>query len=189
MPLESVRLAKQLASAVLQFHGTPLLKRYWRSQDVVFFDDSSKTVLQRQTLASPHLDVVVEGELMITNPPSGADVGQLLVRNFYLFSLAKVLLEIAYQKPFAKLHEECGVRNIEDGILKDLMVAKLLSESVSAKLGSTYGEIVRKCLHCDFNRGTSDLNDSALQAVVYREVVLRFEDLETEMISRMHSQY
>ena len=34
---ESLRLARQLASAVLQFHETPILKESWRSEDVVFF--------------------------------------------------------------------------------------------------------------------------------------------------------
>jgi len=37
---------------------------------------------------------------------------------------------------------------------------------------------VRKCLGCDFGEGTTDLNDPALQAVFYRDVVCELERLE-----------
>lgn len=189
LPLERVRLAKQLASAVLQFHDTPLLKRSWQSQDVIFFGSTGEIGgVQRQILASPHLNVLVDSKRELGSASLATDVSELLVRNFYLFKLAIVLLEIAYQKPFAKLREECKATNVTDGVLQDLLVAKQLSESVSAQLGSTYGEVVRKCLHCDFNTGSGDLNESALQAVVYKEVVLRLEDLEMAVISKMHSQ-
>ncbi len=66
-------------------------------------------------------------------------------------------------------------------------MAKQLSESVSTKLGTTYGEVLRKFLHCDFNTGGGDLNDSVLQAVVYQEVVIRLEDLEMEMVNNIYS--
>lgn len=185
MPLERVRLAKQLASAVLQFHDTPLLKRTWRSQDVVFFGNTVNATSQRQTLASPHLDVLIQGAKAVAAATTSTDFNELLVRNLYLFNLGVVLLEIAYQKPFAVLRDESGVTNVADGILRDFLVAKQLSEDVSAQLGSEYGDVVKKCLHCDFNTASGDLNDQVLQAAVYKEVVIKLEDLEIGIVSNV----
>lgn len=44
-------------------------------------------------------------------------------------------------------------------------------------LGSTYGQIVRKCLTCDFGRG-DDLNEPTLQVEFYKDVVCELERLE-----------
>jgi hypothetical protein len=53
---ERLRLARQLASAVLQYHATPLLRNSWRSDDVVFFGTPEST---SSLSLPPHLNVQV----------------------------------------------------------------------------------------------------------------------------------
>jgi hypothetical protein len=100
---ESLRLARQLASGVLQFHATPILKESWRSEDVVFFGQTSISILQPQhpDMKTPHLNVRVR------TPPSKSDAMQttnaMLHTNPYTFGLGIILLELAYQAPFSSL--------------------------------------------------------------------------------------
>ena len=54
------------------------------------------------------------------------------------------------------------------------LVATQLGKSIGSSLGCTYDRIVKKCLGCDFGEG-SDLNDSKLQTVYYRDVVCELE--------------
>lgn len=57
---ERLRLAKQLAAAVLQFYATPLMKGSWWSEDVVFFDAKGEIKQQSKALDFPHLNVQVQ---------------------------------------------------------------------------------------------------------------------------------
>ena len=100
---ESLRLARQLASAVLQFHETPILKESWRSEDVVFFGQNSISILQAQRpdMKTPHLNVRVRTPPGKSNPI--ATNNAFLNTNPYTFGLGIILLELAYQTPFKDL--------------------------------------------------------------------------------------
>jgi hypothetical protein len=100
---ESLRLARQLASAVLQFHETPILKESWRSEDVVFFGQNSVSILQAQhpDMKTPHLNVRVRTPPRKSNPI--ATNNTFLNTNPYTFGLGIILLELAYQTPFKDL--------------------------------------------------------------------------------------
>lgn len=91
---ERLRLAKALATAVLQYHGTPWLKLTWRSQDVVFFGQR-KDLLNRATpnFSIPHLNVKVRGPN--GQDPQGICHSRNLAPNSVLFGLGVMLLEIA----------------------------------------------------------------------------------------------
>lgn len=100
---ESLRLARQLASAVLQFHATPILKESWRSDDIVFFGKSRTAVLRTQNpdMKTPHLNVRVRNTPgQLANPST---INSILNTNPYTFGLGIILLEIAYQAPFRQL--------------------------------------------------------------------------------------
>jgi hypothetical protein len=88
-----------------------------------------------------------------------------------------MLLELAYQKPLKSMQKACDVANSLDERHTLFFTAKRMSRLVSAKSGSRYGEIVRKCLACDFDRG-DDLSRPALQEGVYREVDCELMELE-----------
>jgi hypothetical protein len=179
---ERLRLARQLASAVLQFHATPLLKRNWRSDDVVFFGESTAP----GSITSPHLNVQVgkastnESILLKSNAPSCEDIG--FIRNPYLFGLGVTLIELAYQAPLRSLREDRDLTNGQENKHTEFFIADRLSKSMGTSLGVNYAKVVRKCLGCDFGEGTTDLNDPGLQAVFYKDVVCELERLERAFV-------
>lgn len=179
---ERLRLARQLASAVLQFHATPLLKRTWRSDDVVFFGEAASP----RSITSPHLNVQVgkpgkySGSLLESSTLSAENIG--FIRNPYLFGLGVTLIELAYQAPLQSLREDRDLTNGQESKHTDFFIADRLSKSMGTSLGVNYAKIVRKCLGCDFGEGTTDLNDPGLQAVFYKDVVCELERLERAFV-------
>jgi hypothetical protein len=177
---ERLRLARQLASSVLQFHATPLLKSCWRSDDVVFFGTAASSA----SLTSPHLNVQVRKssrpDVKATshgsNVPSNECQG--FIRNPYLFGLGVILIELAHQAPLSSLRTDRDLTNGFESKHTDFFVADRLSKSMGSSLGVSYAKVVRKCLGCDFGEGTTDLNDPGLQTVFYKDVVCELERLE-----------
>lgn len=100
---ESLRLARHLASAVLQFHETPILKESWRSEDVVFFGENTISILKPEhpDMKTPHLNVRVR--TMPGRSNSTATNNSFLNTIPYTFGLGILLLELAYQTPFNDL--------------------------------------------------------------------------------------
>lgn len=177
---ERLRLARQLASAVLQFHATPLLKRTWRSEDVVFFGQSTSP----GSITSPHLNVQVgkpntNNSFLELNASSSEDIG--FIRNPYLFRLGVTLIELAYQAPLLSLREDKDLTNGQESKHTDFFIADRLSKSMGTSLGVNYANVVRKCLGCDFGEGT-DLNNTGLQAAFYKDVVCELERLERAFV-------
>ena len=177
---ERLRLARQLASAVLQFHATPLLRSSWQSDDVVFFRQAGSS------LTSPHLNVQVgksNSVDIISNPASKAITNdQVFIRNPYVFRLSVILIELAYQAPLRTLQEAQDLMNGQQSKHTDFFIAERLSKSMGTSLGTSYAKIVRKCLACDFGEGTTDLSDPGLQAVFYKDVVCELERLERAFV-------
>jgi hypothetical protein len=200
---ESLRLARQLASAVLQFHETPILKESWRSEDVVFFAENNISILKPQhpDMKTPHLNVRVR------TPPgkssSTATTNNFLNTNPYTFGLGITLLELAYQTPFNDLRLLDSSDQLSLSIstppsrtssltlsssttttyacttpMDDFSLADRLSRTLSSEMGVPYARMVRKCLACDFGQGTRDLADAGLREAFYRDVVCELERLE-----------
>jgi hypothetical protein len=175
---ESLKLARQLASAVLQFHTTPLMKSSWRSDDVIFFGINETH--QRLVLMSPHLNVRVQdpsSSTLTTNTISH----RALTGNPYLFGLGIILIELAYQVPFRSLREESDLVNGQEDQTTDFRTAERIAWSIGNGLGKTYGTIVRKCLFCNFGEDTKDLGDLRLQTAFHRDVLCELEKLEDQM--------
>jgi hypothetical protein len=178
---ERLRLGRQLASAVLQFHATPILKDSWRSNDVVFFG----TDVSSTTITSPHLNVQLGKpngrHLKMNSAETITFTSRPFGRNPYLFRLGVILIELARQATLSALREE---RELErsgpshESKFSDFEVADRVSKNLSSSLGASYAKVVRKCLGCDFGEGETDLSNPGLQAVFYRDVVCELERLE-----------
>ena len=173
---ERLHLARSLATAVLQYHATPWLKGTWRSDDIYFFGlDEKPTSQQCLSLPAPHIDVCVKG-------PNGSLFRTstfptpVLVRNPLIFGLGVVLLEVGHAKTMKELQQPQDLRANDDQ-LTEYLAATRLASSIGRELGSTYGQIVQKCLYCDFGC-SDDLNSPKLQAVFYQDVVKELEKLE-----------
>ena len=173
---ERLHLARSLATAVLQYHATPWLRRAWRSEDIYFFGlDEQSTSQQCLSLPAPHLNVCVKGpDSSLSSTSTFQTEG--LMRNPLIFGLGVVLLEIGHAKTLRALQKPRDVRSNGDQVSEYLAATRLVS-SIGRELGSTYGQIVQKCLYCDFGCG-DDLSSPKLQVVFYQDVVKELEKLE-----------
>lgn len=174
---EKLRLAKSLATAVLQYHATPWLKTSWRSEDIFFFDCDGQSVPNgKLLLTEPHVNVKVKGfDGQISETSSLA--GRSLVRNPLLFGLGIVLIEIAYSSTLQGLRQPRDLDNGQENQYTEYHAAKRLASSLGREMGASYGKIVQKLLYCDFGCG-DDLNDANLQARLHKDVVCELDELE-----------
>ena len=88
-----------------------------------------------------------------------------------------MLLELAFEAPLQSMRRASDLEGGQDDRHSEFFTAKRLRPTVSAKMGGRYGEVVRKCLYCDFGKG-DDLNQPGLQEAFYSEVVCELEKLE-----------
>ena len=110
--------------------------------------------VERQALETPHLEVQVQGFKGSIHPKSETepeDVG--LIRNCCLFSLGIVLIELAYQAPLHELSQRMTIPNNLIQAHKEVLIANRLGKIIDNMLGSTYADVVQKCLSCDFGQG------------------------------------
>ena len=176
---DRLRLAKILATAVLQYHSTPWLRLPWRSEDVYFFGDELASSQDMPSIISPHLNVKVEGPFeqlprTSTFPPHN------LARNPLLFSLGVVLLEIAYTSTIDDLQRPIDLDNGRETGYTEFFAARRLAKCAKTDMGATYHQVVEKVVECDFGCGV-DLNDPRLQAAFHHEVICPLEKLEQKL--------
>ncbi|KAK5939889.1 hypothetical protein PMZ80_008271 [Knufia obscura] len=179
-------LAKQLAIAVLQYHATPWLEQSWNSDHVLVDSTSLRSstsalgvesnTATRMLCSDSYVDV------SIRNPQEGdrtpiTDRSRTLIRNWTLFSLGIMLLELAFSRPLRSMQKPQDVDQHNEHNT-DYFTAERLQMSVSSIMGTEYAELVRKCIQCDFGYG-SDLAVTKLQEGYYEDVVSKLEDLET----------
>ncbi|KAH8587400.1 hypothetical protein B0O99DRAFT_400121 [Bisporella sp. PMI_857] len=177
---ERLRLARQLAATVLQFHTTPLLNKFFQGDDVIFFDTNGST----SSLTIPHLNVPVR-EIVNGQAPTAAkvtdpdpDASTYLISNQYMFRLGVIMIELAYQTPLSSLRQPQDSASSFGNQATDILTAFRVSNSMESKLGGRYAKIVKKCLRCNFGEDATDLDHPGLQAAFYRDVVSELEVLE-----------
>lgn len=174
--VHQLRLALQVASAVLKFHSTPWLNEYWSARDLYFFQGIDCRDLSA-SLRTLHLSIDVVNEQKPEHveacPFSGIDVSMsgtsmpsmpgpieeakitYGIRNMCLYSLGVVLLAIGRWR-CVDLGNVTEVRRLADE---------------PCHLGPRYRELTQKVLDCDFGLG-KDLKRPMLQKAVYENVLL-----------------
>lgn len=181
---ERIRLAKQLATAVLQFHATQWLKESWRSDDVLISGaDQLGTSVAGDSLENPYasyVSVSIKGSQPQQSLVS-TSMGWTPIRNRLMFSLGKMLLELAFHQPFQSLRKEEDVDMNDQELIIDWFTANRLLHQVSTELGLRYAELVRKCILCDFAQGF-DLNKTRLQESFYQHVIYELELCERQAL-------
>lgn len=176
IPLQQrIRLAKELATAVLQFHATPWLVNSICSEDVLLPGTNELTPTTERALHEPYVDVSIKGPHgplpRHTTLPS-----RTLIRNRLLFSLGVMLLELAYQAPLHSLQRPTDV-DAHMPPNTDYHIADRVRHEAASILGPRYAEVIRKCIQCDFGRG-DDLGETRLQEGFHQDVVCELEELE-----------
>ena len=176
--LECLRLARNLALLVLQFHTTPLLRESWDGKDIEFFDlglrRESRTYGDGEMLPRPFLKFEVSPTCILNvaaSESSHPSEQALPIRNKYLFRLGVIFLELAYQIPFSSL-----ISRSKHGDQTEYEMADHYSRSVGSILGPRYAKIVRKCIGCDFGQDV-DLSSLELEAAVHRHVITELDEL------------
>lgn len=174
---EKLRLAKSLATAVLQYHATPWLKISWRSEDIFFYDgDEDSMPKGKLLLTAPHVNVKVNrpaGQLSQTSTSESRN----FIRNPLLFGLGILLIEIANSSTIQGLQQPSDLEDGRENQYTEYHVAKRLANSLGREMGASYGKIVQKLLYCDFGCG-ADLNDPELQTRLHKDVVCELDELE-----------
>lgn len=176
---ERLRLAKTLATAVLQYHSTPWLRISWRSEDVYFFDSGLASIKDTPSLTLPHLNVKVKGPCGQLSRAS-TFLPHNMVRNPLLFNLGVILLEIAYTCNIESLKSPIDLDNGRENRYTEFFAARRLAKSAKSDMGSTYHKIVEKLVECDFGCGM-ELDDPQLQAAFHRDVICPLERLEQKL--------
>lgn len=174
---ERVRLAKNLAIAVLQYHATPWLATAWRSEDVYFFGlESSSSMQTAPSLSSPHLNVKIR-ESDEQSSRASAFPPHEVARNALLFSLAVVLLEIAHSARLETMYRPVDHMSGQENSYTRFFAARRLAKFEYSTLGPRYHNVVERLVECDFGCG-DDLANRQLQAAIHDEVVCPLEQLE-----------
>jgi len=177
---DRVRLARLLATAVLQFHATPWLKHTLCSKYVFFHSVDSSIIKTISVQNEVYLNTAIRGPdcPVLREPPFRSPPR---VRNQQLFALGVILIELAYEAPLHSLQKPTDVASHDDQNT-DYYIADRVRLTVSSMLGPMYADLIRKCIHCDFGRG-DNLEDPALQENFYVEVVQGLEELEAKFHS------
>jgi len=188
--LELCSLAKQLSIAVLQYRATPWLGRSWDS-DHVLLSSRSGLLPALSPTSNPNADSDLQCsesylDVSINNPQEGirtpvSDRSRTLIRNWVLFSLGVMLLELAYSRSLRSMQKPQDI-DPHNEHNTDYYTADRLQPSVASVMGAEYAELVRKCIQCDFGCG-SDLATTKLQEGFYEDVVYKLEDIETRFKS------
>lgn len=175
---DRLHLACSLATAVLQYNNTPWAMRPWRSGDIHF--SLGKEILSRErlflTLPEPHINVTVEPSTSLI-APSRSSSRECLDSNAILYSLALMMIELAYNRSIDSLIVSSD--NSQNAAETELRAAKRLTNLVSREMGLKYGKVVKKCLGSHFANGC-DLNDTDMQQEYYRDVINELESLERQ---------
>ncbi|MCJ1307174.1 hypothetical protein MMC25_000820 [Agyrium rufum] len=178
---DRIRLAGQLARAVLYYQGTPLLGSSLRSENVIFFNPEHSlqrtSLLQQRLLESPHISIHLQAESPNRSASEGLEECVTYQPNSYLFGLGTLLIELAYLKPWSIL-QDLDIPVKRESIRSDYLVAKHLSKNIGSELGRDFAKLVWKCVSCDFGLGSDNLSDPELQFRFYEDVVCELENLE-----------
>lgn len=173
--LQRLQLAKLLATATLDFHSTPWMQSYWKSDDIFLYDVD--TSMGRAVVKEPEAFVEVPVNQQTCKTPSQLpDALAPFVRNSTLFNLAVILLELAYEKPLYDMIDPSDAKFGMPATTINYYAALRLSKEVAAQLGPRYAQIVEQCLFCDFGQGT-ELSNPALQDAIQKNVVSELDRL------------
>ncbi|KAL9116231.1 MAG: hypothetical protein Q9227_000602 [Pyrenula ochraceoflavens] len=175
---DRLHLAVILASSVLQLHETPWMDKTLQKEDIMFVYTREGPLYGQPFVARGFpANRRPDGQLQIAGP-SGINRA---IRNPLLFALGVLLIELCLGRPLEELKLPEEKASSDDGsslwpTTLDWIAADRLVEDVYQKWGSRYGDAVRRCIRCDFDRRGASLEDEDFQSAVYDGVVSLLED-------------
>ncbi|KAH7191984.1 uncharacterized protein B0J16DRAFT_52428 [Fusarium flagelliforme] len=176
--VDQLKIAREIASAVLKLHATPWLKDYFNIYDLMLYNTGHDLTTSLKTLhvASDFTKTILTQEqnnAAASSLPTpltiddALEVAKLLygVRNLTLWSLGAILLQVGQWSTLQSLEDVITIRKLS---------------TQASNLGPRYRDLTRKCLDCDFGYG-DDLTKPRLQQAVYEGLVGEL----SEMISTL----
>lgn len=164
---ERLEIALTVASSILQLQRTPWLRDDWTKEDLSLCkdctDENKQHVLISKAFSATEL----------TDSTRQAKVFGL-PRNKALFALGIFLIELCLGEAFESLRspQDPLDANGHTNILTDLSAADRLTKHIYGEVGDRYGDVVRRCIHCDFNQRSVNLEDDNFRQAVYEGVIV-----------------
>lgn len=168
---ESRRLALSLASGMLRLHDTPWMAKQWGRNEVTLFKKGNSLLAQH-----PFLTVGLTDLQAMPSTPGQYFAASPSIRNETIFALGILLIELCMRKPFDDLILPSDLN--PDGTkhpASDYFAANNVLDQIYAEAGLAYGDVVRRCVLCDFDHRKTSLTDSAFRKKVYEGVVAILE--------------
>lgn len=162
-------LALTVASSVLQLYKTPWLREYWDKNDIMINGDCITNVREQVYVSKSFPAEIAE---------NSTESRMFPLRNVTLFALGIVLIELCLGQPLETLRvpEDPLDSNGKANVLTNWSTANRMTEAVYSEAGTRYGDAVRRCLHCDFDQRSTNLENDAFRQAVYDGVVAPLED-------------
>ncbi|KFY43828.1 hypothetical protein V494_01792 [Pseudogymnoascus sp. VKM F-4513 (FW-928)] len=180
---ERLKIALTLASTVLQLYDSPWIDTVWSGQDIQFL--SSKGADNDEApFIGPFVSTSFRGPASSSGsrqlPPTSPSLADVLIPSKVLFALAVMLVELCLDKTLVEMRQVSGE---EDGtrrttLLDDYETAHKQLNAVYQKSGSNYGDVVQRCLKCEFNITPKQkrLGFEDFRHLVYEGVVAPLEE-------------
>lgn len=99
------------------------------------------------------------------------------MRNSTLYALGVLLIELCLGKALEDL-KQADEKTADGSIdrMLDLVAIDRLVEDTYQEGGKRFGDAVRRCIRCDFDRRSSSLEDDDFRQAVYQGVVTLLQD-------------
>ena len=164
---ERLEIALTVASSILQLQRTPWLRDDWTKEDLSLCkdctDENKQHVLISKAFPATELTDSTRETKVFGLP-----------RNKALFALGIFLIELCLGEAFESLRspQDPLDANGHTNILTDLSAADRLTKHIYGEVGDRYGDVVRRCIHCDFNQRSVNLEDDNFRQAVYEGVIV-----------------
>jgi hypothetical protein len=143
-----LQLALTLASSVLQLHKTPWLGSKWGKDDILFFQGPNGTLLEQPFISKSFSSI--QGQTLTSRKLARPFP---CVRNEMIFALGVVLIELCLGCPLEEMRTPEDLDDFGNpNVFTDYMTAQRLVPEVYEEGGGRYGDVVRRCIHCDFDQ-------------------------------------
>ena len=170
---DRLQIAVTLASSVLQLDGTSWLQPQWSSKDIFFHEKNNQA--NSPSYSYPYMS----WKRCMTADNVSVSLDSLFRRNYaipseVLFALGVTLIELCFGNTIADMHDpEDGDPN-EAGT--EMRIALRLCNCVYSEMGTSYGDVVRRCLYQPFDFRDMSLDNEELQQRVFDDIVTPLND-------------
>ena len=170
---DRLQIAVTLASSVLQLDGTSWLQPQWSSKDIFFHEKDTKA--RRPSYSYPYMSW--KRCTTADNVPGSLDSllrRSYVIRSEVLFALGLMLIELCFGNTIAEMHDpEDGDPNEAD---TERRIAYRLCNAVYSEMGTSYGDVVRRCLYQPFDIRDMSLDNEELQQRVFDDIITPLND-------------